>query len=245
MTALARATVDLVPDDGSPPHASPPAARSEAPVALKAIRPRAVAGRPYADVDEESLVAASLRGERWAQREIWYRFAPMIHGLLRRSLSARHDTDDLVQEVFLRVFRRLDGLEKASALRSFVYSVGVRVVSEEIRQFQVVRRAHTQLALVTSDSRSAACDLEARDALWHLQRLLDRMKDKHRAVFVLRHVEGMELQEIAEGLGISLASVKRYLVSALRSIQRAVAADRDLQSTLGLSSTDQDARGSL
>lgn len=236
MTSLARATLELVPDDGSPPLD-----RSEAPVALKGVQ-SVDAPRPHAHVDEETLVAATLRGERWAQREIWYRFAPMIHGLLRRSLHSRHDTDDLTQEVFLRVFRRLHSLEKASALRSFVYSVGVRVVCEEIRQFKILRRAHSQLALLDMENRSAPCNFEARDALAQIQKLLDGMKDKHRAVFVLRHVEGMELHEIATGLSISMASVKRYLVSALRTIQRAVAADRELRSSLGLS-IDEDGRG--
>jgi len=46
------------------------------------------------------------------------------------------------------------------------------------------------------------------------------MRDKYRAVFILRHVEGMDLQEIASGLGISLATVKRYLTKALASIHQ-------------------------
>ena len=51
-------------------------------------------------------------------------------------------------------------------------------------------------------------------------------------MFVLRHVEGMDLQEIADGLGISLATVKRYLVKSLRSIQQAVSRDEGLQARL-------------
>jgi RNA polymerase sigma-70 factor (ECF subfamily) len=197
-------------------------------------RPQGAADRPHAGTEDETLVAGALRGERWAQREIWYRFAPMVFGLLRRSLSPRHDPDDLAQEVFLRVFRRLDSLEKASALRSFVYSVAVRVVCEEIRHFQVLQRTRAQLVLVAPSSHDGGANLEAREGLARLQGLLDGMKDKYRAVFVLRHVEGMELQEIAVGLGISLASVKRYLVKALHVIEQAVTADAGLRATLGL-----------
>lgn len=210
---------------------------ADAPVALKPLRGPDRGTRAYADVDDEALVAATLGGQSWAQREIWYRFAPMVYGLLRRSLSRHHDADDLAQEVFLRVFRRLETIEKAAALRSFVYSVAVRVVSEEIRHFRVVERAHTELAR-EGGGETAAFDFEARDSLWRLQRLLDGLKDQHRAVFVLRHVEGMQLQEIAAGLGISLASVKRYLVSALRFIQHAVAADSELREALGLAAAN-------
>jgi RNA polymerase sigma-70 factor (ECF subfamily) len=140
------------------------------------------------------------------------------------------------------VFRRLDSLEKPSALRSFVYSIGVRVVCEEIRHFQVLQRTRAELVLVTPTRQDGGADLEARDGLLRLQRLLDGMKEKHRAVFVLRHVEGMELLEIAAGLGISLASVKRYLVKALGVIEHAVAADGGLRASLGLGA-DGDVKG--
>ena len=201
-----------------------------APVVLQMVPspPARTDNRPYSGLDDETLVAEALVGRRWAQREVWYRFAPMVHGLLRRALSARHDHDDLAQEVFLRVFRRLHSLEKPSALRSFIYSVAVRVVSEEIRRFQVLQRARAQLAIITDQGGDRGADFESRDTLMRIQHILDGMKDKHRAVFVLRHVEGMDLREIADGLGISLASVKRYLVKSLRSIQTAVARDEAL-----------------
>jgi RNA polymerase sigma factor (sigma-70 family) len=117
-----------------------------------AMREEGAAERVGAKTDDETLVRETLAGKRWAQRELWYRFAPMVHGLLRRSLSSRIDHDDLVQEVFLRVFRRLHSLEKASALRSFIYSVAVRVVSEEIRHFYVLKRARDQLELIKPDA---------------------------------------------------------------------------------------------
>lgn len=233
MMSTARATIALVPEERSAPPGLGASSRPAAPVVP--IRARGAADRPHAQTDEATLVAGALRGDRWAEREIWYRHAPMVYGLLRRSLSSRHDPDDLVQEVFLRVFRRLSTLENTAALRSFIYSVGVRVVCEEIRHFQVLQRTRDQLVLIAPGSRDGGADLEARDGLARLQHLLDGMKDKHRAVFVLRHVEGMELLEIAAGLGISLASVKRYLIAALRVIEDAVAADEGLRASLGLS----------
>jgi RNA polymerase sigma-70 factor, ECF subfamily len=190
------------------------------------------AKRVGSKMDDETLVRETLAGKRWAQREVWYRFAPMVHGFLRRTLSSRNEHDDLVQEVFLRVFRRLHTLEKTSALRSFVYSVAVRVVSEEIRHFYVLKRTRDQLELITPDTGNAGADFEARDVLFRVQRILDGMKDKYRAVFVLRHVEGLDLREIATGLDISLATVKRYLVRATHSLQQAVFRDEGLRVSL-------------
>jgi RNA polymerase sigma-70 factor, ECF subfamily len=196
------------------------------------VQAEGVGERVGSKKDDETLVRETLAGKRWAQREVWYRFAPMVQGLLRRALSSRYDHDDLAQEVFLRVFRRLHTLENASALRSFVYSVAVRVVSEEIRHFYVLKRARDRLELMSHDTENSGPDFEARETLCLVQEILDGMKDKHRAVFVLRHVEGMDLLEIAAGLDISLATVKRYLVKATVSIHKAVSRDEGLRAKL-------------
>ena len=47
-------------------------------------------------VSDDSLVGECLAGKRWAQRELWFRFAPMVYALLRRTLSSKHDYEDLV-----------------------------------------------------------------------------------------------------------------------------------------------------
>ena len=179
-------------------------------------------GRLGADADDAILARAALIGQVWAQREIWFRFAPMVYGLFRRALGPRYDHEDLTQEVFLRVFRRLHTLEKASAIRSFVYSVAVRVVGEEVRRFGWRRRIIEQGRALSTPSTWSPADFEARETILCVQRSLDRIRDKYRAVFVLRYVDGMELREIALGLGISQATVKRYLAKALAFIYSSV-----------------------
>ena len=211
MQTEVRAKIALVPERGSP-DATPT--------------------RVGAKTDDKSLAAEALAGKPWAQREVWYRFAPMVYGLFRGALNSRHDHDDLVQEVFLRVFRRLHSLENHAALRSFVYSVAVRVLSEEIRHFYVVQRARDKMVLIADTTEAVGTDFESRDTLARIQRILDGMKDKHRAVFVLRHVEGMDLREIATGLDISLATVKRYLIKAMRAIESAALRDEGLRASL-------------
>ena len=96
----------------------------------------------------------------------------------------------------------------------------------------MLKRARDQLTLMASDAGSSGADFEARETLERVKHVLDRMKDKHRAVFVLRHVEGLELLEIAAGLDISLATVKRHLVKATGAIQKAVSRDGVLRASL-------------
>jgi RNA polymerase sigma-70 factor (ECF subfamily) len=188
------------------------------------------------ELDETALARAGILGQEWAQREIWYRFAPMVYALLRRSLGLRHETEDLLQEVFLRVFGRLSTLENPSALRSFVYSFAVRVVSEEIRRHRVRSRL-TALFLAPATERSTPhVDFESRELLGRIQRVLDKLNDRVRVVFVLRRFDGVALTEIASGLGLSLATVKRDLDKANAFIAHAIRRDDRLRAGLGADS---------
>ena len=177
------------------------------------------------EVDDTSLARAGMIGQPWAHREIWYRYAPMVFALLRRSLGARFDQEDLLQEVFLRVFERLQTLQNPAALRSFVYSFAIRIVSEELRRHRIRSRLASMFLGPAAEPSMPPVDFESRELLGRIQAALDRMPDRKRAVFVLRRFDGMELAEIATNLDLSLATVKRDLEKANRHISRSIHRD--------------------
>jgi RNA polymerase sigma factor, sigma-70 family len=184
------------------------------------------------DVDDATLARAGLAGQDWAQREIWYRFAPMVFALLRRSLGARYEPEDLLQEVFLRVYGRLSTLTNPGALRSFIYSFAVRVVSEEMRRHRIRSRLATIFLRPVAEPSVPHVDFESRETLSRVQAVMGGMNARHRAVFVLRRFEGMELSEIASNLDLSLATVKRDLDRANTYISRAIVRDDHLRAGL-------------
>src|SRR5262249_52308915 len=96
-----------------------------------------VAGRRRSDAD--AVPTAAHRNATSATEEAWRRYAPMVSGMLRRGLGPRADVDDATQEVFLRLFRRIDSLRDATALRAFVVSVTVRVMKWQLRR-RYIRR---------------------------------------------------------------------------------------------------------
>ena len=71
----------------------------------------------------------------------------------------------------------------------------------------------------------ADADLEAREALARFYRLLDELLPKHRTVFVLRYIEGLELVDVAAATGVSLATIKRWLPRILVRVQRRASGD--------------------
>ncbi|MBN2576482.1 MAG: sigma-70 family RNA polymerase sigma factor [Deltaproteobacteria bacterium] len=186
----------------------------------------------FSTVDDASLACAGAKGEAWAEKEIWYRFAPMVYALLQRALGSRHDTEDLLQEVFVRVFERLRTLQDPAALRSFIYSIAVRALNEGLRQKSIRSRLTSLFLTPFLRSSVAHVDFESRDVLRRIEAVLDKMHPRLRTVFVLRRFDGLELMEIAARLDLSLATVKRDMEKAQNSIVRSIRADDRLCAVL-------------
>jgi len=175
-----------------------------------------------ADVE---LARALIAGAARAPELAWDRYAPLVHGIVSRALGPDAEVEDVTQEIFYRLFSRIRTLRKPEALRSFVVSFAVRIVKWELRR----RRARRWLTLSETgevpDNQLLFMSVENRYALRRLYGLLNKLSTRERLVLVLRHVEGMTLEEIAEAMEISLATVKRALRRASTRLSELVDAD--------------------
>lgn len=158
-------------------------------------------------------------------RLLWDRFSQLVRGLLRRSLGPERDVEDHVQEVFLRFFGQLREIRDPAAARSYLVGITVRVSRSELRRRRIRRWLHLTDDGELPDAPAPPCDEAAREALARLYRILDRVDDEARLAFVLRHVEGLELTEVAAALGTSLATTKRRLAKVTARVRALVEGD--------------------
>lgn len=141
----------------------------------------------------------------------------------RRLGAPEASVDDVVQDVFLVVARRLGEFRGDASLRTWLFAITQRVLREHRRKkFRHLRRVEAARAEAPA---SPAVDPYARsDAARTLLRLLDRLDDDRRGVFVLAELEGLTAQEIADGLGLNVNTVYSRLRSARTLLERALRA---------------------
>lgn len=180
---------------------------------------------------EVQLVQALRRGDPGAAGLLWDRYAAPVRRVVQRAMG-RTDADDLVQEVFLRLFAKLPSLRDPSALRAFVFTVTSSVVASEIRRRRVRRFFGLTQQGELPDVPSAPRDDDNRELLQHIYGVLDRAHPQERLAFVLRNLEGLEVTEVAQALGISLATTKRRLARMHARIHRALSANPDFAGLL-------------
>jgi RNA polymerase sigma-70 factor (ECF subfamily) len=177
--------------------------------------------RPPGAGDAE-LLASVVAGKPAAIAALFDRYSGLVRQMLIRTLGSSFDVDDLMQETFLTAVRRAHTLRDPAALSSFIVGVAIRQAKNELRRRAVRRWIGLPHEPETSSSNT---DPVAREGVRHLNRALERLDPSSRVLFVLRHVEELELSEIARAERVSLATLKRRLARAERRFE--AIAERD------------------
>jgi RNA polymerase sigma-70 factor (ECF subfamily) len=173
--------------------------------------------QPVSD-DEVAQLRALLdglrRGERSAVGALFDRFEREVNRLVWALLGADADHDDLVNDAFEAMLKRAAEVRAPAALRAWVRQVTVNTVRMELR-----RRRWRRLFTRDEDAALEHPDLRVpddaqRERTRALYRALAALSADERLVVVLRHLEGLELTEVAEATSCSLATLKRRLTRA-------------------------------
>jgi RNA polymerase sigma-70 factor (ECF subfamily) len=159
----------------------------------------------------------AVNRERPSLREIFDEYAPFLWRTLRHLGIAESDVEDVCQEVFITVHRKLDGFEGRSSLRTWLYGICLRVAWDHRR------RAHVRREIAVAEPPQRVVEPDQETELLHadtkrlLAALLDRLDEDKRAVFVLYELEELPMKEVAEVVGCPLQTAYSRLHAA-RSI---------------------------
>lgn len=173
------------------------------------------AGRERSLVDEP-LVARARTGDEEAARTLTARLYPTILRLVRSNLPRRTSEEDLVQEVFLKIFSKLDQFAGAVPLENWVSRITVNTCINRLKHESVrpeLRLADLSEAEEAVVQHYACCTAEwpvdkTRAARELVNELLARLKPEERCVITLLHIDERSTKEISRTTGWSVAQVK-------------------------------------
>ena len=147
----------------------------------------------------------------------------------RHMTNAHHDAEDLAQEVFVKAYFALESFEGRATFKTWLQRLKVNHCLNYLRR----RQAVTQVSLDDDDTGAAEAaqepptitrELEQRDERARITAVLDAMVDTLRVPLVLRDVDGLSYDDIAETLGISLSAVKMRIKRGRAEFRRLFAA---------------------
>jgi len=181
-------------------------------------------------VEPPSLVERCQSGDAEAFRELFRTHRQDVARLAQRMLGRQTDLEDIVQEVFLQVHRSIRDFRHGARFSTWLYRVTVNVVLMHRRAAKsrpVFGEAPEHVAAV--DQRPRADEqLERQRRVHAFHRLLDRLSEKKRLVFVLHELEGLAPGEIAKIVGSPVLTVRTRLFYARRELLALLAEEPSL-----------------
>ena len=173
-------------------------------------------------------VAASNRldSPRAASRrridELFKEHSPQVARLAYRLLGRDDEVDDIVQDVFMTLFRHLDQIRQTEAIGRWLSTTTVRIASRRLRVRRIGFLLRIRDRVDPEVLEGSGASGEDRAALWNVHRALTKVSARARVAWTLRYLEQERVEDVARLCGCSLSTAKRRIADAHRVVKRAL-----------------------
>lgn len=183
--------------------------------------------------EDEGLVEDLRNGLDCAYETLILRYQQPVFSLVYRLLDDPADTADVVQEVFLKVFRNIGHFRGNSSLKTWIYRIAFNEAYNHRRWFTRHKRQEIELErdddtalsfrdVLPDQSRSAFDIVSDQETHALIEDALAGLNPAFRAAVVLRDIEDLSYEEIAEVLGVSLGTVKSRILRGREALKKAL-----------------------
>ena len=175
-------------------------------------------GQAGADWREAETIRRAQRGDAEAFERIYQLHSRKIYALCLRIVRNPMDAEDLTQEAFLRVFRKLQTFRGDSAFPTWLYRLAVNVVLMQVRKKNVPQVSLEKPMEQNAEGERPSREIGGADSHLtgcvdrvNLERAIERLPESHKMVFVLHDVQGYKHREIAKIMECSVGTSKGQL----------------------------------
>ncbi len=202
-------------------------------VDVVSLRPKAKSKETALVEDERSLITRATAGDSRAFRDLLLRYQRRVYGVAIGMLHNPEDAMDITQEAFIKVHRYLGRFKGDSSFFTWLYRITINLCIDQLRKTGKAQAVDYDDAMSYERSDATEPNLWAMDAnpgkaldrkeLRELiQRSLDCLSPIHRAVILMREVEGFDYKEMAEVMQCSIGTIMSRLFHARRRFQQAL-----------------------
>jgi RNA polymerase sigma-70 factor (ECF subfamily) len=186
------------------------------------------AGAQTAEPQLAELAKQARDGNRLAFGQLIDRFQGDIHRMIYYRIRVRMDAEDLTQDVFVRAYRSISRLREPERFRSWLFTIAVNRVNDYLRKKRVrsifkSSDESIEIQPVTTDIQEQPEALEQvlkKDFWRHIERITKKLSKMEREVFMLRFMDNLNINEIAQIVKKSESTVKTHLYRALAKFKK-------------------------
>ena len=191
-------------------------------------------GQSVLSTEEAMFVMRLQANEDAAYDELVRTYSASIFHVAYRMLGDTAEASDIVQEIFLKVFRNIGGFKGEAALKTWIFRIAFSEILNRLRWWKRRHRFATvsldeppndfgmPSRIIAASSPTPEQALQSKEEEGAIQQALGKLSREHRSIVVLRDIEGFSYNEIADVLGVSVGTVKSRLARARADLKKSL-----------------------
>ncbi len=172
--------------------------------------------RPSVDNDQR-LIEAALGGQSQAFGQLVLRYQDRLFNTLVHVTGNAEDAQDVAQDAFVQAYLKLNTFQQTAGFYTWLYRIAFNLaISRQRRRRPTasVDQMREQTGLEPTSDDAPSQPLEQRERVDQVQAALAQLSDEHRTILVLREIDGLDYQAIAETLDLEVGTVRSRLFRA-------------------------------
>ncbi|MGL4791681.1 MAG: RNA polymerase sigma factor [Anaerotignaceae bacterium] len=163
------------------------------------------------DKTDFELVQACVEGDDRAFEEILGRYKNLVYSVVLRMVSDNEDTNDLAQEVFIKIYKNLNRYSPEYKLSTWIIKIATNTVIDFRRKKKPDSIDIDEMVYEPADEQTPESDFVGKERQRELATAIEKLPDIYKVPIVLYHLQDMSYQEISDVLAISLSKVKNRI----------------------------------
>ncbi|TDN97254.1 RNA polymerase sigma-70 factor [Sunxiuqinia elliptica] len=172
------------------------------------------------NISDQDLTRLLRTGSKDAFRVLFERYGGRLQHFALSYLKSEHDSEELVQDVFLKLWEKREILDCSGNLRSYIFKVAVNSIYDFIRRKNVEQAFVEFAAGNQAEVDSTWDDVVYNDMVLQIGRLMDKMPEQRRRIFKMSREKGMSNEQIAAELSLSKRTVENQLYRATNFLKK-------------------------
>ena len=226
-------------DERAPPPTAPPPTKVPPPSSTLNLRASDASNAKQARIreaeEDRGLIARAQQGDTAAFRQLVERHQRRAFAIALSLVRDENDARELVQDAFLRVFKGLNSFQGGSSFFTWLYWIitnlsidlirkpGRQLVDIDESRFESDESQEAEFPLLSRVDGSDPADVvRRREIAGRLQAALEALPPYHRGVIVMREIEGLSYEEMAQAMGVSKGTIMSRLFHARQKLQKAL-----------------------
>jgi len=169
---------------------------------------------------EKELVNALIKGDLLAFETLFNHYHKKLYYFAKGYLRSDEDAEDLIQEVFITIWKTRKDLKEYLSFNSFLYTITYHSILKHFRKKGREKKYIDRYAAdLNEEFDSTSADVEYREVLQRVNKYVEQLPEKRKRIFILSRFEGYNNTEIAEKLNISKKTVENQIYQALKFLR--------------------------